>query len=199
MKDKALKPILMHTADLKVLIVGFGKVGKRKASAYAKAGANVTVVDPSLTSDITDEHLTGHALSFEAFITQYRDLFLKQHLIVICTASNTINQQVQEHCKMYAKLYNRADSANESQFSDMMYDQGPYHLVAVSGNAASPYVSKYLLTIIKETLATFSIKKRIKLLYKQSADLKRHHIAYEKISDLEDETLEKLTFLKDEQ
>jgi precorrin-2 dehydrogenase/sirohydrochlorin ferrochelatase len=202
MKDNTLKPILLHTKDLKVLIIGFGRIGKRKAKAYARVGADITIVDPNSPSELQHDapiNATYYPLSFHTFISHHIDIFLKQHLVVICTPSNEVNQAVEQLCKVHAKLYNRTDNAKASQYSDMMYDQGKHHLIAVSGNASSPYVSKYLLSIIKETLATFAIKKRISILFKQSTYLKQHQIPYEKISHLEDEALENLSFLEDEQ
>ena len=51
MKDNTLKPILLHTKDLKVLIIGFGRIGKRKANAYARVGAEITIVDPNCAGE----------------------------------------------------------------------------------------------------------------------------------------------------
>lgn len=57
-------PISLHLAGRRVLVVGHGAVGQRKAAAARAAGADVQVVDPALNAPYGPEHLDGVQLVF---------------------------------------------------------------------------------------------------------------------------------------
>jgi siroheme synthase-like protein len=96
-------PILLDVTDRRIVIVGGGAVGLRKAVKLVEAGArNVLVVSPSfadgfpaevpkLTAEFRPEHLDGATLVFAA------------------TDSATVNAQVVAEARQRNALVNRAD------------------------------------------------------------------------------------------
>lgn len=57
-------PITLNLSGRRVLVVGSGAVGQRKAAAARNAGALVSVVDPALNEPYRPDHLDGMALAF---------------------------------------------------------------------------------------------------------------------------------------
>jgi siroheme synthase-like protein len=190
MNPDHLKPILLNGAKLNVLIVGYGKVGRRKAKTYAAVGAHVTVVDPAAVSP-TDMYLF-YTMSFEAFMQSEADVFTQQHLVIACTDDVGVNASVQAHCQQSGKLLNRADDHTAGHFFDMMYESASHYTVAISGNGESPYVAKFLLNQIKIQLNQSAILARVRLLAAKTPYLKARHIPYEHIEHIDQKTLERI-------
>lgn len=190
MMPKTFKPILLHTSHMNVLVVGYGKIGKRKTNAYFKTGANVTVVAPNATC--IEPGIAYYPMAFSSFFENHSAIFNQQHLILICTDNEAVNEAVQKICEENYKLFNRTDFAEKSLYSDMLYAQGEYHLHAVSGSGFSPYISKYILSNIGHLLVGPKLKERIKVLYHKTPFLKSHHIPYDEIESLDNETIERM-------
>ncbi|MBS7527154.1 hypothetical protein KHM83_10730 [Fusibacter paucivorans] len=214
MNPNPLKPILLNSAALNVLIIGYGKVGKRKAKAYADAGAKITVVDPNTSANQMDDECHYNArqndcistapdgdirrsfifysMPFDVFIQSEAAVFAKQHLVIACTNDTAANQLVQEHCLRSAKLFNRSDDHTAGQFFDMMYQNEAHCTIGVSGNGESPYVAKYLFNQIGALLTKSTVIERIRLLAAKTPYLKARHIPYESIAHLDQISLEKI-------
>jgi precorrin-2 dehydrogenase/sirohydrochlorin ferrochelatase len=57
-------PVMLDVMGQRVVVVGHGAVGQRKAAAARNAGADVVVVDPALNEPYRPEHLDGARLVF---------------------------------------------------------------------------------------------------------------------------------------
>lgn len=138
-QTNTLKPIVLNASRLNVLIIGYGIIGKRKQSKYVACGAKVTTVDrePSSQADFTQ--------SFSEFYKMHLDVFLAHHLVIIATNDKLENQKIAEICHRHFKLFNRTDDGKEGLFSDMAFHSNEHFIVASSGRAKSPNVSKYVL------------------------------------------------------
>lgn len=151
-----MKPIALKTEGLNVLIIGCGCVGKRKAKAYGKTGANVTTVDFSA------EKNGDYQMCYTQYFEAHKKHFLKQHLVIIATSDEAINTQIESDCKAHYKLYNRADNGT-GFFSDMTYHISEDYMVAASGLGKAPCVSKFILEKMQMHLLAYTdeIAKRV--------------------------------------
>lgn len=134
-----IKPIALNASKLNVLIIGYGSIGKRKRIKYEAVGANVTTVDlkPSSQADFIQ--------SFSEFYKAHLGVFLGHHLIIISTDDSSENQKIAEVCHKHFKLFNRVDNGEEGLFSDMTFQDSEHFIVAASGKAKSPNVSKFVM------------------------------------------------------
>lgn len=161
-----MKPISLRTEGLNVLIIGFGCVGKRKATAYNQAGANVTTVDFSA------EKRADYQMAYTQYFEAHKTHFLKQHLIIIATSDEAINTQIESDCKVHYKLYNRADNGT-GFFSDMTYHISEDYMVAASGLGKAPSVSKFILEKIQMHLQAYT-DEISKMVYEAAKKRKRN-------------------------
>ncbi|MDH8679712.1 NAD(P)-dependent oxidoreductase [Fusibacter bizertensis] len=167
-------PVAMRVSKLNVLIVGFGKVGKRKALKYRAAGANITTVDPNVMD--VDYHM-----DFTTYYKHYGIHFMKQHLVIICTDNHKSNADIALCCEQFAKLYNRTDQGEASLFTDMVTLEDEKALIAISSQEQSPYISKHLRTIIKPYLENDQVQSEIKWLAEQTKEAKENHETYDDV------------------
>ena len=203
MRAKGIKPILLSADQLNVLVIGYGKIGQRKARAYRASGAKVIAVDPhtlpsisTSTLDVQPQSLEDgvlyYQMTFESFFVLHENLFNLQHLVLICTNQPDVNQIVQEKCVQMAKLYNRTDYFEQSLFSDMLSLEDQHTLVAISGKGHSPYIIKYLRPLVQNLIAQKNIQKRLEILNRVTPKLKFLGIPYEQIMHLDDDALERI-------
>lgn len=188
----ALKAILLSLDKLNILIVGYGRIGQRKAKAFDHSSAHITIVDPIYKAAETPPLVTPYEMTFDAFLASHPSVFLKQHLVIICTDDQDVNQKVQEACDAHAKLFNRTDDFSKSTFSDMIQYGDEHQLVAVSGRGISPYVSKYLMDHIKPLIMSKDHQDRIGILSRKSPILKTKRMAYEDIKNLSNSDIERI-------
>ncbi|MCE4607423.1 MAG: NAD-dependent epimerase/dehydratase family protein, partial [Caldisphaeraceae archaeon] len=104
-------PLFIDVSSLKVLVVGGGMVGSRRARSFLSAGAMVTVV----AKELSEELLKDKAINaIEADIEEggeIEKLIEQNDLIVIATDNKKINDKVYEMAKLKGKLINNATDA----------------------------------------------------------------------------------------
>lgn len=164
-----MKPIALNTNKLHVLVIGYGLVGKRKATDYKKAGAQVTTVDEAL------EHKADYAMSYSRYFECHKAHFLKQHLVIIATSDFEVNCQIESDCLAHYKLYNRVDNGS-GFFSDMSYHITENYMIAASGLGKAPNVSKFILEKMIIHLQDYKseITKRIDAAFEKRAGKSRN-------------------------
>lgn len=94
-------PLFLQMENKNVLIVGAGEVGTRRARRFLESGANVTVINEEVSSDLVD---LGAAFKNLDEIEKWVDW---SDLVVIATGDHKLNEHVAELAK--GKLLNRAD------------------------------------------------------------------------------------------
>lgn len=97
-------PILVDLRGKKVLVVGYGKVGKRRAEKLRKAGALVTVIDKRTKAERKNIKFVQASLSTRK-IPSLRDYFL----VVAATDDKELNEAIAKKAKREGALINRAD------------------------------------------------------------------------------------------
>lgn len=120
MKARGAKTAMDYPVNLKLqnrccLVIGGGKVAERKVAALLQAGANVTVISPTLTETmgawVAAGRLAHRAESFSAGN-------LQGYLLVICaTDSPGVNEQAASLAKAAGALVNVADQPELCDFT----------------------------------------------------------------------------------
>jgi len=98
-------PLFIDLRGKKVLVVGFGKVGRRRAEKLQKAGALVTVIDRRITSRKKGVKFVQKTLSTKD-IPSLKGYFL----VVVATDDKELNAAIARKARREGVLINRADN-----------------------------------------------------------------------------------------
>lgn len=133
-------PAYLDLRDRPCLVIGGGAVAERKALSLLEAGAEVTVVSPSLTPKLQELSVSGK-------ITHRRKSFDEQDLagealVVAATDSSDVNVFAARACKKKHILVNVATPPEESTFIVPSLVERGELLIAVSTTGASPALAK---------------------------------------------------------
>ena len=143
----------LHVEDRRVLVVGGGPVGARRAGSLANAGARVQVVTPRRSAalqSLLDESSTagvGSSVTVQdrAFVEADLDAVDGDAVLMVVTATDRpeLNARIGELARARGVLVNRADdgAAGDLTFSAVR-QHGPLR-VAVSTGGASPTVARW--------------------------------------------------------
>ncbi len=147
MADKLARPTSDYPVNLNLenrpcLVIGGGKVAERKVAALLQAGAQVTVVSPTLTEMMAAWAATGRMVHrAEAFSTGN----LHGYLLVLCaTDSPSVNAQAARLAKQAGALVNVADQPELCDFTiPARLLQGDLS-ISVSTGGQSPALARVL-------------------------------------------------------
>src|SRR5512147_3181782 len=133
-------PAYLDLRDRPCLVIGGGAVAERKALSLLEAGAEVTIVSPSLTPKL-------QKLSVSGKITHRQKNFDEQDLagealVVVATGSPDVNVVAARACKKRHILVNVAAPPEESTFIVPSLVERGELLIAVSTAGASPALAK---------------------------------------------------------
>ena len=96
-------PVMLNLAGKRCVILGGGKVALRRAKTMIDAQADVTVIAPSIMTELADLPITQHQRAYEP-----RDLD-DAFLVVIATDDPHVNDQATRDAREADCLINRAD------------------------------------------------------------------------------------------
>lgn len=129
-------PIELDLRDRRVLVVGLGRVGRRKVEGLFAAGAEILAVDPAPSAEIPD--------GIEVRIEPYRADHLSRISLAFAAATPEVNQQVVLDSKNRGIWVNSASQSDQGDFFvPASWRDGPISL-AVSTSGASPALSAAL-------------------------------------------------------
>jgi precorrin-2 dehydrogenase/sirohydrochlorin ferrochelatase len=133
-------PVCLDMRGRPCLVIGGGKVAERKTLTLLEAGAEVTIISPSLTSKLQElsrsGRLTYHQKNFEE-----KDLVGKA-LVIAATDFPDMNSSAAETCKKNNILVNVVVPPDQSSFIvPSVVDRGDL-LIAVSTSGISPALAK---------------------------------------------------------
>ncbi|AEG17247.1 precorrin-2 dehydrogenase/sirohydrochlorin ferrochelatase family protein [Methanobacterium paludis] len=94
-------PLFLEMRDKKVLVVGAGEVGERRAKRFLKAGAHVVILGNTASEEIIDLGASLKSIDNASKWVEWSDL------VVIATGDHNLNEEI-AHLADY-KLVNRAD------------------------------------------------------------------------------------------
>jgi precorrin-2 dehydrogenase/sirohydrochlorin ferrochelatase len=132
-------PAFLNLSGRKAVVVGGGKVAERKVLALLAAGADITVISPSLTRGLR-EALSGRRIRHLPRAYRKNDLN-GAFLVIAATDSPEANRRVSKDAPA---LVNVVDVPAECNFiAPSVVRRGPL-LIAISTGGASPAFSRAL-------------------------------------------------------
>jgi len=133
-------PVVLDLAGRVCLVAGGGAVAERKVRALLDAGAEVTVVSPSLTAGLRDRAAAG-TLVHRSKLLEERDLE-GAFLVIAATDDDAVNDNIAGHCRKRGVLVNVATSPAASSFLVPSVVERGDLLIAVSTSGASPALAR---------------------------------------------------------
>ncbi len=133
-------PVYLDLRERPCVVIGGGRVAERKALALLEAGADVTVVSPSLTRKLQELVSSGKIACFSR-IYEESDL-TGAFLVIAATNVPEVNAAIGRVCRKKQVLVNVAAPPGESSFIvPSVVDRGAL-LIAISTSGESPALSR---------------------------------------------------------
>lgn len=141
-------PAYLDLRDRPCVVIGGGAVAERKALVLLEAGADVTIVSPTLTPKL-------HELSGSGKITHLQKKFEEcdvdgAFLAVAAAGSPEVNTAAAHACKKKHVLVNVASPPEESSFIVPSVVERGELLIAVSTSGASPALSQKIRSELEQ-------------------------------------------------
>jgi precorrin-2 dehydrogenase/sirohydrochlorin ferrochelatase len=133
-------PVFLDLRERSCVVFGGGRVAERKALSLLEAGANVTVVSPSLTPKLLELSSSG---KITHLAKTFEDADIAGAYIAIAATGNPeANTEVGRLCRKKQILVNVAAPPDESSFIvPSVVDRGAL-LIAISTSGESPALAK---------------------------------------------------------
>lgn len=144
-------PVFMKVTDQPVLVIGGGGVAERKTRLLQEAGARVTLVSPTLSTDLQAQQRQGKMVWLAARYAADQLSLQGWKLVIAATNDEAVNAQVSADCEARNLLVNVVDTPHLCRFIlPAIVERGPITL-AVSSGGQSPVLTR-LLKMRLETL-----------------------------------------------
>ena len=142
---------MLKIAGRRVVVVGAGEVGRRRAAAAAQAGAKVTIIDacPSTGGSAPG----GLPDGIEVIADAYDPAMLRGAAIVFaCTGDRAVNARIVADARSAGALANAADQPENCDFFMPAVSAEGDVVVAVGTGGAAPGLSRWLVGRLAEGL-----------------------------------------------
>lgn len=138
-------PIFLNIEGKRCVVIGGGRVAKRKIEGLLRAGANVVVISPNL-----DEELKKMVLWIER---EYKDGDLDGAFIAIAATNNEeVNQMVYNEAEKRGILINVISSPYLCRFIVPSIIEKDNFTIAISSAGKNPSLSKKIRLKLEEVL-----------------------------------------------
>jgi precorrin-2 dehydrogenase/sirohydrochlorin ferrochelatase len=142
-------PAFLDLRERSCVVVGGGRVAERKALSLLEAGANVTIVSPSLTHKLQELSSSGK-INHLAKTFENEDI-AGAALVIAATGLREVNAEIGRLCKKRQVLVNVVAPPGESSFIvPSVVDRGAL-LIAISTSGESPALSKRIRLELEKT------------------------------------------------
>ncbi len=184
-------PIFVNLENKRCLVVGAGDVGKRKIKSLLDSGAGfVTVIDTNGADAEMDTILSDDNVEF--FQREFKEEDLENKLLVIaCTSSEAVNQQISNLCAEREILCNIADQPEKGSFIVPATITRGDLTVAISTAGQSPAMAKRIRRDLQDTFgeeyaSLLSIMGRIRpLMLDLNLETKENTVVFRKLVNSE--------------
>lgn len=130
-------PINLKIDDMKIVIIGGGKVAYRKCINFLAFNKKVVVVSEEFIKEF--ENIKGE---IEIIEDSYDEKYIKEAFIVVAATNNKdVNHQIGTYCREYGKLVNVVDDVDLSNFTVPSFVKRGDLLLCVSTGGKSPSLS----------------------------------------------------------
>lgn len=141
-----LYPINIDLTDMKITIVGGGKVAYRKCKNFLAFGKNIRVISPKF---IDEFNLIKE--NIELIYDEYKEEYLKDSFIVVAGTNNKeTNKNIGIYCRKNGKLVNVVDDIELSNYTVPSYVKRGDLLISISTGGKSPSLSSKIKKEIEE-------------------------------------------------
>jgi len=141
-------PIALDLSDIRVLVVGGGKVAEHKVKVLLKFWAQVRVVSPSLTENLK-KLLRARRIKWLNRIVKASDI-AGVDIVIAATYSEAVNRNISAWAKKKGLLVNVVDNAELSTFISPAVFSIDKAVVAVYTHGRDPVLSRDLKNFLKE-------------------------------------------------
>lgn len=143
-------PILLELRGRRVVVVGGGKVAARKVGDLLIAGADVTVISPTLCDELAEmrDRLAWREAEYApGMLTKIYPL-----LVFAATDSPEVNRQVAEEARTHGVLVNTTDDNSAGDFMNMATIRRAEITIALATGGASPALAAHLRERLENTI-----------------------------------------------
>jgi siroheme synthase-like protein len=168
-------PIMLELMDVPVLVVGGGRIALRKIEGLLTAGANVTVVAPSVDDGIRE--LAVRIVDREYEIGDLEGM----RLVITATADAGVNATVAGDATAHGIWVNSADDPSNCTFTLPAVARDGAVTIAVGTGGSSPALASHLRGELERWLQEIGASEAAITLAAQRAELKADGVSTESI------------------
>lgn len=149
-------PLFINVKGIKILVIGGGKVGTKRALGFAEHGASVTVVSLSFSEELLRNRDKIKIINKDARELT-KDFLLDFDIIVTATNDRELNNMICEIAKSIRRLCNNPTNPEDSSVIVPIYHIDNQVSIAVTTFGKSSLSSKYILDLIKNEILTNNV------------------------------------------
>ena len=187
-------PINLRIDDMKIVIIGGGKVAYRKCINFLAFNKRVLVVSKEFI-----EEFEGIKNQIEMIKDSYDEKYIKDAFVVVAATNNKeVNHKIGIYCRQYNKLVNVVDDGELSNFTVPSFVIRGDLLLSVSTGGKSPSLSSKIRKDLEEVYDD-SYEEYVKLLgqarqiiIKNTSDIKERRKKLKELLDLNSDELRKI-------
>ena len=150
--------ISLLSSKVKILIVGGGEAAFIKCRTFSKEGCYVTVVSKGFNKkfyelkDIYNVKLIKDECK-EDYIKNYIDV---NHIVIIATNNNIINESIKNYCDEMCKLYLNCEDFTQGLVVKPLQIDTPNMKFALHTKGGSPKTSMFMSKIIEDKIYEYT-------------------------------------------
>ena len=142
-----LYPINLDIENIKITIIGGGKVAYRKATNFLDFGKKVTVVSKEFIDEF-DKIKNEIDMIYDV----YNEKYIQDSFVVVAATNNKdVNYKIGTYCNKNGKLVNVVDDKELSNFTVPSYVKRGELLLSISTGGNSPSLSAKIKRELAET------------------------------------------------
>ena len=187
-------PINLRIDDMKIVIIGGGKVAYRKCINFLAFNKRVLVVSKEFI-----EEFEGIKNQIEMIKDSYDEKYIKDAFVVVAATNNKeVNHKIGIYCRQYNKLVNVVDDGELSNFTVPSFVKRGDLLLSVSTGGKSPSLSskirKDLEDVYDESYEEYVelLGQAREIIIKNTSDIKERRKKLKELLDLSSDELRKI-------
>ncbi|TRM74310.1 bifunctional precorrin-2 dehydrogenase/sirohydrochlorin ferrochelatase [Sulfolobus sp. B1] len=170
MQLKHYFPIFVDLSNFRVLVVGGGKIGSKRALEFRKYGAKVDVLSLSFSDELYNSGI--NLINSDARNVNSNDL-QKYDIIITCTSDFNLNKELCDLAKSLGKLCNNPTNVEDSNFIVPIFYSDENYEIAITTRGKSSILAKEILSqITKQLRENMEIKNLLDAMYNVKLMLK---------------------------
>ena len=187
-------PINLKIDDMKIVIIGGGKVAYRKCMNFLAFNKKVLVVSKEFVKEF--EEIKEQV---EIVKGAYNEKYIKDAFVVVAATNNKeVNHQIGTYCRQHNKLVNVVDDKELSNFTVPSFVKRGDLLLSVSTGGKSPSLSskirKDLEDVYDESYEEYVelLGQAREIIIKNTSDIKERRKKLKELLDLSSDELRKI-------